>query len=83
MIRAKKSLEFIVHNFVSKVRLSSGFVPKIGEPRNFDDQVALTSVNEVETLTLGLSSKIWQKIMILNQIESGMRGEKKVIISKV
>lgn len=34
--------------------------------QNFDDPVVLASVDEVETLTTGLSSKVWQKIMILN-----------------
>ncbi len=38
--------------------------------QRFDDSVVLASVNEVETLTTGLSSKIWQKVMIL---ESGTR----------
>ena len=33
--------------------------------QNFDDDVALRAVNEVESLTTGLSRKIWQKIMIL------------------
>lgn len=33
----------------------------------FNDPVALSAVNEVETLTTGLSRKIWQKLMILNQ----------------
>ena len=34
--------------------------------QNFDDNVVLASVNEVEALTTGLSRKIWQKIMILH-----------------
>ncbi len=33
--------------------------------QNFDDGVALSAVNEVESLTTGLSRKVWQKIMIL------------------
>ncbi len=36
--------------------------------QNFDDAVALASVNEVESLTTGLSRKIWQKIMILHTV---------------
>jgi len=32
---------------------------------SFQDQVALTTVNEIETLTTGLSRKIWQKLMLL------------------
>jgi hypothetical protein len=33
--------------------------------QNFDDPVVLGAVDEVETLTTGLSGKIWQKIVIL------------------
>ena len=33
------------------------------------DPVVLTAVNEVENLTVGLSRKIWQKIMILDTIQ--------------
>lgn len=33
-----------------------------------DDGVILTAVDEVERLTTGLSSKIWQKILVLDQI---------------
>jgi hypothetical protein len=39
--------------------------------QEFDDEVALAAVNEIETLTTSLSRKIWQKIMILQQ---GMGG---------
>ncbi len=37
--------------------------------QNFDDSVALSAVNEVESLTTGLSRKIWQKIMILHNAD--------------
>ena len=33
--------------------------------QSFDDTVILKEVNELESLTIGLSSKIWQKIMII------------------
>jgi len=33
--------------------------------QRFDDSVALQAVNEVESVTTGLSGKIWQKLMIL------------------
>jgi hypothetical protein len=36
--------------------------------QTFDDDVALSAVNEVEDLTTGLSRKIWQKLMILYSI---------------
>jgi hypothetical protein len=35
--------------------------------QDFDDSVTLAAVDEVETLTTGLSRKIWQKIMILDR----------------
>ena len=37
--------------------------------QNMDDPVVLTTVNELESLTQGLSGKIWQKIMILDLAE--------------
>jgi hypothetical protein len=39
--------------------------------QNFDDEVALAAVNEIEALTTGLSRKIWQKIMILREAQMG------------
>ena len=33
--------------------------------QQFDDEVALGSASELETLASGLSNKIWQKILIL------------------
>ena len=38
--------------------------------QEFDDGVALASAAEIETLTTGLSSKIWQKIAILSTVEN-------------
>jgi hypothetical protein len=37
--------------------------------QQFDDPIALSAVDEIEDLTTGLSRKIWQKIMIINQGE--------------
>jgi hypothetical protein len=34
--------------------------------QNMDDSVILNSVNDIESLTQGMASKIWQKIMILD-----------------
>jgi len=34
--------------------------------QDFDDAIALASVNDIESLATGLSRKIWQKLMILN-----------------
>ena len=33
--------------------------------QDFDDPVTISAVNEIESLTSGLSRKIWQKIMVL------------------
>ena len=40
--------------------------------QDYDDPVVLGTVNEIETLTTGLSRKIWQKIMIVHQLEEGL-----------
>jgi len=37
--------------------------------QNFDDSVTITSASELESLTTGLTQKIWQKIMILEKLE--------------
>ena len=39
----------------------------------FSDPVVLDSVNGIQALTLGLSGKIWQKIMILDMVASAAR----------
>ncbi len=39
----------------------------------FSDPVVADSVNGIQALTLGLSSKIWQKIMILDLVGSELR----------
>jgi len=39
--------------------------------QNFDDPATIIAVNEVESLTTGLSGKIWQKIMIVDRDRSG------------
>ena len=42
--------------------------------QNMDDPVVLAAVNDMESLTQGLSGKIWQKIMILDlAVEPGKR----------
>jgi hypothetical protein len=35
--------------------------------QDFDDPVTISAVNEIESLTSGLSRKIWQKILILDR----------------
>ena len=42
--------------------------------RDFDDSVTLTSVNEIESLTTGLSRKIWQKLMIVHSLRDEFEG---------
>ncbi len=39
--------------------------------QDFDDQVALAAVKEIEDLTTGLSRKIWQKLMVLSAYTDG------------
>jgi len=37
---------------------------------NLKDEVVISAVNEIENLTTGLSRKIWQKIIIINKLQS-------------
>jgi hypothetical protein len=37
--------------------------------QDFDDDVTLTAVNEIESSATGLSRKIWKKIMIIYHLE--------------
>lgn len=41
--------------------------------QDFDDSVALATVDEIQDLTTGLSRKVWQKIMMINAIEPLVR----------
>lgn len=43
--------------------------------QHFDDGVALQAVNEVESVTTGLSGKIWQKLMILYALHGMEQGK--------
>jgi hypothetical protein len=43
--------------------------------QRFDDGVALQAVNEVESVTTGLSGKIWQKLMILYTLHGQGHGQ--------
>jgi len=43
--------------------------------QHFDDSVALQAVNEVESVTTGLSGKIWQKLMILYALHGMEQGK--------
>ncbi len=45
--------------------------------QNFDDEVALAAVNEIESLTTGLSRKVWQKIMIVHSTSLADAEKKK------
>ena len=45
--------------------------------QEFDDGVAMASASEIETLTTGLSSKIWQKIAILHTVVTEDKSEDK------
>jgi hypothetical protein len=40
--------------------------------QDYDDSVALSSLNEVESLTTGLSRKIWQKPIILYEMPESL-----------
>lgn len=42
--------------------------------QNFDDSATAATVNEIENLTTGLSRKIWQKIMIIQEVANSQTG---------
>ncbi|MCA9979507.1 MAG: hypothetical protein KDD89_01690 [Anaerolineales bacterium] len=48
--------------------------------QDFDDEVAVAAVNELEDLTTALSSKIWQKIVLLHSLE--LDGASQIEIAK-
>ncbi len=41
---------------------------------SFQDEVVLAAVNEIEDLTNGLSRKVWQKLMLLDQLVPAGKG---------
>ncbi|HXT52832.1 MAG TPA: hypothetical protein VN811_17460 [Thermoanaerobaculia bacterium] len=41
--------------------------------QRFQDPPTMAAVDQLETLTSGLSRKIWQKIMILDRVVAGGR----------
>ena len=51
--------------------------------QDFDDEVAVAAVNEIEDLTTGLSRKIWQKIMYVQSIDAALDPENRGIIFNV
>jgi hypothetical protein len=44
--------------------------------QHLDDGVALAAVNEIEALTTGLNSKIWQKLTILHSFEQQLTASR-------
>jgi len=49
--------------------------------QSFDDPVTVASASDVETLTTGLTQKIWQKILILNPIRDEDPPSSKIQVS--
>ncbi len=49
--------------------------------QQFDDAVAIGSASELDTLTAGLSSKIWQKIQILESVRPSEDDEQNRIVT--
>ncbi|MBN2342034.1 MAG: hypothetical protein JXX29_08035 [Deltaproteobacteria bacterium] len=56
-------------NYCSELLSLTGKVASIYS-QHFRDSVVLATINDLETLTTGLSRKIWQKIIILEQLET-------------
>ena len=53
------------------------FIGKVGAlyVQDFDDEVAVSTVNDIENLTTSLSRKIWQKIMYVQSIEDQLKRD--------
>ena len=51
--------------------------------QDFDDGVVLNSVNEIESLTSGLSRKIWQKLLIVHDIDNRRNSQPAQIVKDV
>lgn len=47
--------------------------------QNFNDPVANDSVTDLEALTIGLSQKIWQKIVVIDQSSQRSLGERRIV----
>lgn len=68
----KRSLtKFEMERYLDYSSELASLIAKVGAlySQSLPDEVVVRSVNEIEILCTGLSRKIWQKIMILNQIE--------------
>lgn len=68
-----------MHEIVRYLDYCSEMLSMIGklaalQVQNFDDEVAVAAVNEIENLTTGLSRKIWQKIMYVQSIDLDQGG---------
>lgn len=63
-------------NYCSELLSLVGKVASL-HAQDLRDPVVLAAVNDVETLTVGLSRKIWQKIMILDRFYADSQKEKK------
>lgn len=67
----KRSLtKFEMERYLDYSSELASLIAKVGAlySQSLPDEVVVRSVNEIEILCTGLSRKIWQKIMILNQI---------------
>jgi hypothetical protein len=63
---------FELHRYLDYCSEMLALVGKIAAVyvQEFDDGVAMATASEIETLTTGLSQKIWQKIAILSDVEN-------------
>lgn len=71
---ARNLTPFLLRRYLDYCSEMLSLVAKIGAvyAQDFEDPTVLSAVSDLETLTSSLSSKIWQKIMIVHQFgESG------------
>lgn len=62
--------KFELQRYLDYCSESSSLVAKIAAlyAQSIQDEVVISSVNEIETLTTGLSRKVWQKIRVLQNM---------------
>ena len=69
--------KFELERYLDYCSEASALIAKVAAlySQSLPDEVVTSSVNEIENLTTGLSRKIWQKIMILDQVDEGTSME--------
>ncbi|MEO1236987.1 MAG: hypothetical protein AAFX76_09390 [Planctomycetota bacterium] len=76
VVRVDRLTPFLMGRYLDYCSEMLSLIGKVAAlyAQNTQDAVVLAAVDEIETLTTGLSRKIWQKIMILDQVVVGQQN---------